>query len=128
MSERGTLLDDWQAVLTVCAMPDLSDAAKLVFIRLVDHRNARTGQCNPSYPTLAHGTGKSRRRVITAIGELEQAGLLTVNRSTGGDPNAARGYVSNSYRIIPPVPEMTPGGVSQSALPPGDETDTPPRC
>lgn len=61
----------------------LSPTARHVALVLAWHSNAGTGACYPSIKTLADETGRTRRTIITAIGELERAGCLTkTNRKT----------------------------------------------
>ncbi len=47
-----------------------------VLIQLLRHRNRRTGQCNPSYATLARETGLHRDTVIRHIKRLEVLGWV----------------------------------------------------
>ena len=61
----------------------LSPTARHVALVLAWHSNTDTGACYPSIKTLADETGRTRRTIITAIGELERAGCLTkTNRKT----------------------------------------------
>ncbi|PWK66936.1 helix-turn-helix domain-containing protein [Aminobacter sp. AP02] len=92
----ASLLDKWQAMEAVTAS-ELPPAAKLVFFRLLAHMNTKTGRCDPSYQTLAGGTSITRRGVIDMVKVLENDGLLTVERSSGGAPGS--GYSVNRYLI-----------------------------
>jgi hypothetical protein len=58
----------------------ISATAKLLFAQLLDHRNKRTGQCNPRRKTLADEIGVSVDQVDRAAGELQRAGYLTWKR------------------------------------------------
>jgi DNA-binding MarR family transcriptional regulator len=51
-----------------------------VFAALLMHRNQKTGLCNPTVPTLAADVGLSHETVERAIGELERAGFVSVER------------------------------------------------
>jgi hypothetical protein len=75
---------------------DLTPAARLIGGRVGWHKNLETGQCNPGYGTLADESGYPTRTAIRAIAELERAGSIRVNRTSGG-----RGSNSNSYTLIP---------------------------
>lgn len=97
------LLDDWRALEAVVAMPDLTASAKLVYFRLLSHRNRRTGKCNPSQATLAKGATISKRKAMDAVAELEAKGLLSVATRGGGDPRAPHGHVSSSYALFYPT-------------------------
>ena len=70
----------------IASRVDISANAKLMCSQLDKFRNGnprseRYLQCNPSHYTLAAACGfKSRSQVTRAIQELEQAGLVTVQR------------------------------------------------
>jgi DNA-binding transcriptional MocR family regulator len=51
-----------------------------VWLRLLHHRNRKTGQCNPTYPTLAKETDLCRDSVIVAIKHLEAFGLVSIRQ------------------------------------------------
>lgn len=61
----------------------LSMTARLLFGFLLDHRNKKTGQCNPRRQTLArelgidNGRDQGRRRISRALAELRAAGFVT---------------------------------------------------
>lgn len=46
----------------------ITDAHRLVGIRLILHRNAGTGRCDPSYKALAAEVGVDRSTAIRAAG------------------------------------------------------------
>lgn len=80
---------------------------KLVLIALADNANDQ-GVCWPSVPTLAKKCGLTRQGVMAQIGKLEEAKLLTVERTNG----RGNRYVLNpstrltthpSTRLTPPV-------------------------
>jgi len=53
----------------------------LVYASLRSFDNKQPGNCYPSHVGIAKRAGLSRRFVITSIGRLEKAGLITVHRS-----------------------------------------------
>src|SRR6266568_7098498 len=60
----------------------LTPCSKLVFEHLLFvYHNNKTGQCNPSEPTLANVLGMSSRTVRKSIRQLKQCGLLTPQRA-----------------------------------------------
>lgn len=63
----------------------LSAAAKCVaVVLLLQFRNHHTGQCNPSFATIADRVGRKRRAVIDAINELKARGWLEWEGTAGG--------------------------------------------
>jgi hypothetical protein len=64
-----------------------SPTARLLGLRLALHRNAETGQCNPSYQTLADEVGVDRCTAIRAINSLVDAGWIAPPDSKGGRSN-----------------------------------------
>lgn len=122
-----TLLQKWQLLQAIIADQELSPSAKLVAARLLYHHSAQTGRCSPSYQTLAEGAALTRRSVIAGVRELEERSWLSVHRVKGGDPTAARGFVTNGFTIAfgrqPGLP-LEGGGVKKTTLPPGEENDT----
>ena len=115
-----TLLQKWQLLQAIIADIELSPSAKLVATRLLYHHSAQTGRCSPSYQTLAEGTSLTRRSVITGVRELEEGGWVLVQRVKGGDPTAARGFVTNAFAIAFDRLEALPQageGVKETTLP-----------
>lgn len=81
----------------LAAARELAATERLVGIRLALFMNARTGQLNPSYETIAAATGTGTRSAKRHIQTLVDAGWI-VRKSR-------RGRVSNEYDlIIPTVP------------------------
>lgn len=120
-----SLLNKWRLLQAALSAPDLSPVAKCVMGRLLFHLNTDTGRCTPSYQTLAEGVGLKRRAVIYAVQDLERAEWLTIARVRGGDSEAARGFVTNSFRFnFDRRAADTP--VHGDALPPGAQPCTPP--
>src|SRR5262245_44463371 len=76
------LLAKWRLVQAILLDP-VSAFAKVVAARLLDHRNSKTGRCNPKLMTLARDLRHSTRAITRAIHELEHVGRLTVSRGWG---------------------------------------------
>jgi hypothetical protein len=49
-----------------------------VYVALCRYIDVDSSECNPSYATIARGTGMSRRKVIYEIQELERLGVLAI--------------------------------------------------
>jgi DNA-binding transcriptional ArsR family regulator len=64
------------------AHPGLSATAKLLLAVLQDHRNARTGQCNPKRKTLALEMGVSISTIRRTLDDLREAGLVRSKRAS----------------------------------------------
>jgi hypothetical protein len=71
------------------ANKNISTTAKLLFAQLCDHRNRRTGQCNPKRRTLGSELGVSVATIKRALGELRTAGFLT----------SRKGQYTNTYEL-----------------------------
>ena len=67
------------------ADPELISSDKSVATAmLLRFRNNETGQCNPSFRTVAKVIGMSRDTVMDAVARLEAAGYVTVSGTKGG--------------------------------------------
>lgn len=75
MSIRATL---WAR--DVCALIDAPPTHRLVLMVLATHHHDKTGQCFPSYDTLAAETGTKRRNVINVVKALAFNGLVIVQK------------------------------------------------
>lgn len=80
-----TFLIKWRDAL---AASDLPPSARLVGFVLSIHMDAEGGSCFPSTRLLADETGLARNTVMGAVDELEDNGLLEVER--GGGHRASR--------------------------------------
>jgi hypothetical protein len=90
--------DNWmRAVLA----SDLPDAAARVALAIGFHLNVDSGQCNPSFPTIAVESHVSERSTYRLIDLLEHRGWLAVTRISG------RG---NQYTLL--TPDKTVTGVT----------------
>src|SRR5690348_8838842 len=68
----------------------LGSSAKLVAYTLSLHMNSDGASCFPSLTTLAREANLSRRTVVTALDELEHAGLVERARGGRGRPTRYR--------------------------------------
>ena len=79
---------DRQSVLiitkAVLASKCISKTTALLLMQLEDHRNKRTGQCNPKIATLAREIGVCERTIDSALGQLRSLGLLLCRKGQRG--------------------------------------------
>jgi Helix-turn-helix domain len=95
--------DNWiRAVLA----SDLPDSAVRVAIAIALHLRVKTGQCNPSFPTLARESHLVERSIYRLVALLEHAGWIEVHRTRGG-------RLSNFYRLI--TPDRTESPLTQQS-------------
>ncbi|WP_441227887.1 hypothetical protein AB7813_03660 [Tardiphaga sp. 20_F10_N6_6] len=90
----------WQA--SVLADRRLTPATKTLLQRISLHKNFKTGQCNPSYQTLADGTGQQITAIPKQIKAGEQAGYIR--------RVSTKGRHSNSYELSLPTDHPTIAG------------------
>lgn len=62
--------------LDVCARFNVPSGERLILLVICYHHHDKTGECFPSYDTIAAETGFKRRKVIYAATELEANGLI----------------------------------------------------
>ena len=62
----------------------ISATAKLLLAALADHRNKKTGQCNPWQSTLAEELGTSEDIVQRGLQELRKFGFIKMKRGQKG--------------------------------------------
>jgi hypothetical protein len=83
-SSDPTRLDYWKLIDRVACSGAVSPTAVIVLMRLLQHRNTETGQCNPGVQLLAkrllpkHTAGSGYNKVHRAIGELKENGIVRV--------------------------------------------------
>jgi hypothetical protein len=87
-----TLLEKWKMLQAILERDDLGSTAKIAAAKLLDHRNTKTGRCDPSYARLGKGIGVSRRAAMDAVKQLNEAGIVKIQPR--GGPNGQR---SNSF-------------------------------
>lgn len=66
------------------ALPEIHDAAKVIFAGLMNYLNVSTGQWNPKQTTLAKKLNRSRDSVGRGLRQLRDAGIITVDRRQRG--------------------------------------------
>jgi hypothetical protein len=94
-----TALQKWLALQAVIAdLAGKSPSAVVVAAKLLDCHNGKTGQCNPSYGTLARLTGLHKRTVMEAVATLEHASWYTVERTSHKDAKGS-GLPSNDFHF-----------------------------
>lgn len=79
-----TLIDKWMVSKAAMAYRHLSASSKILLFALLDNRNLKTAQCDPSMARLAECIGLSRRRTVAALRELEAAGWVRTSPTCGG--------------------------------------------
>lgn len=70
--------------------PGLAPAAKILYGRLAQY-SGRDGKCIPGTEALAIEIGVSERRIRQLIKELEVAGFIKIDRSSGGNNSGYKG-------------------------------------
>jgi len=84
-------VSNFELARRVAALPPrISSTERLLLHTLILHRNAQTGECFPTFATLAREMGASARTVKYSAARLVTAGLLTVGKrkTMHGDGNA----------------------------------------
>jgi len=83
MKIKRSLSDPLMALKMLLLCEDLTLAERRVGAALIDHRNHRTGRCDPGLETLSRELGIGRRTVIRANAGLETKGLVRKRRHGG---------------------------------------------
>ena len=84
-------VSNFELARRVAALPPrISSTERLLLHTLILHRNAQTGECFPTFATLAREMGASARTVKYSAARLVTAGLLTKGKrkTQNGDGNA----------------------------------------
>ena len=102
-------------VIRKTTWPGITPSESAVWRFLASSENPRTGQCNPSLPTIARHVASSVPTVQRAIRALERKHLL-VRHASGSVRH--RGTLSNCYEVLLPEADL--------ALPPPSHSDHPP--
>lgn len=77
----------------VCVRIGVPARHRLVLFMICHRHHDRTGDCFPSYDTIAKSCGFSRRKVIDLIGDLEKNGLLIRQKRRVGGRQGSNHYV-----------------------------------
>lgn len=83
-ADKHSLADTWRLTQAIMCDGELSDAAKVVAVRLLGYRNGKTGRCNPKRATIAASLGKSPRRLSDLLTELRDCDWITVEPVSAG--------------------------------------------
>jgi hypothetical protein len=91
------------------------------------HLNQKTGQCNPSYNTLAKEAGVDRSTMIRYVKRLKAVNLIDPRLSFREDG----GYGANHYQFVasrnqPPPPQPEQVAATRQPLPPEEHVAKPP--
>lgn len=90
-----------------------------ILIILADHRNAKTGQCDPSHSTIAKRVGCTDRSVREHIAALEKSGLIAVQRRSKEGLKTSSQY---SFPLVIPDRKEIPN--DRNVVPIGTEGDS----
>lgn len=98
---------------------DLTPTAKLLMFVLLSHRNRHTGECYPSYSTLAAECSLSIRSIQNAKGELEEAGFMEIqHKKQGRYGPKCNHYIINIGAIAPDATTRAIAGAIEAAIAP----------
>lgn len=89
-------IDKWRALQLAMMDGNINNSAKVVFARLLEHHNTKTGLCCPSQFTLAHALNTSDRTIRDALRQLEKNKYVKTKRNDGL-------YGSNGYELTIPT-------------------------
>lgn len=89
-------IDKWRALQLAMIDGNINNTAKVVFARLMEHHNTKTGLCCPSQVTLAHALNTSVRSIRAALRQLEKHNYVKTNKNDGL-------YGSNGYELTIPT-------------------------
>lgn len=87
---------------TMLRDPQIRPSSRAVGIALLGFLNGQSGECFPSYSTLARAACLKRRATINAIRDLEARGWVTVHRVSGGASKQPKGWVTNRFLVHAP--------------------------
>jgi len=88
---------------------NVRSATKFILLVLANHRNSKTGQCNPSQDRLSTLTGYGKRTVVFELQALKDLGLVEWIRGWGN----MHGTVSSRYTLN--LSKMKELGADESA-------------
>jgi hypothetical protein len=87
-----------QAIAWVLEHSSADGYLRLVLLSVANHAKADGTGAWPSYETISKEAGISRRRAISCVQRLEQAGLLRVMKGAG--PKGRTGRPTNLYEVM----------------------------
>lgn len=77
------LLEKWKRAQAIIQDDAVSASGKLMYIRLLEYANSKTGLCHPGVPRLGRDLGTSTRNARKLVGELEKLGWVARRFSAG---------------------------------------------
>jgi DNA-binding transcriptional MocR family regulator len=72
--------DKWMLLQAAIEDDQLRQSDKVIFARLLDHRNYQTGMCFPSHKTLKDDCGMCEKTVGECIGRLRAQGWIITDQ------------------------------------------------
>lgn len=89
-SNPSTLAERMDLLHAINLDPELSASAVVVALALMSFVNSKTGECFPTFESIAERSRVSKRTVATATQDLELRGWVAIERDEGGDREANR--------------------------------------
>ena len=77
----------------VCERINAPSKHRLALLIIAMHHHDKTGECFPSYDTIANGCGFSRRKLIDLVADLEANGLIVRQKRRNGAHQGSNHYV-----------------------------------
>lgn len=77
----------------VCQRIDAPSKHRLTLLMICMHHHDKTGECFPSYETIADCCGFSRRKVIDLVAEIEANGLIFRQKRRIGGHQSSNHFV-----------------------------------
>lgn len=107
---------------------DIPPQERSVLVALCYHHHDKTGECYPSYDTLALLSGYRRRRVIEAVKNLKEWGLIrTQKRRVGGHQGSNQFLLFGAMKRAARVQTGAPSQSAQKSTLPRVQTGAPDR-
>lgn len=92
---------------------NLPSSERFLLVALADAANDKTGLCNPSQDLLVQKTGFGKRTVIRLLGNLKDAGYISIERESRTDKNRYVLHLDRSANLAPRT--KCQSGMSRSA-------------
>lgn len=96
----------------VCERIGAPSKHRLALVMIALHHHDKTGDCFPSYETIASACGFSRRKLIDIVADLEANGLLIRQKRRTGATQGSNHYVLFGQ---PKAPKWQPTRVHHTA-------------
>lgn len=98
------MIKKWHALQEAVLDGRLKSAALVVYARLLDHCNSKSGLCYPSEETLARATHLNVRMVRNHIRAIEEAGYMQTVRGFGRGRTNRYLLAAFTGTNMPPIP------------------------